>query len=59
MSVDVAGGSGYLGAFLAGLVAGNLPTFGLGMHPEHERDMRSFVSATGEAFYLPCATCRA
>jgi len=46
VGVDVVGGSGYLGAFLAGLVAGNLPAIGLGMHPEHERDMRSFVSAT-------------
>ncbi len=42
-STDSAGGSGYLGAFLAGLIVGNMDRFRLGMHTEHERDMRSLV----------------
>ncbi len=43
-STDSAGGSGYLGAFLAGLVVGNMDRLRLGMHSAHERDMRVFVS---------------
>ena len=42
-SIDSAGGSGYLGAFLAGLVVGNMDRLRLGMHSSHERDMRVFV----------------
>lgn len=42
-SIDSAGGSGYLGAFLAGLIVGNMDRFRLGMHTSHERDMRAFV----------------
>jgi len=42
-SIDSAGGSGYLGAFLAGLVVGNMDQLRLGMHSSHERDMRVFV----------------
>ena len=40
-SIDSAGGSGYLGAFLAGLIVGNMEQLGLAMHSDHERDMRS------------------
>jgi potassium/hydrogen antiporter len=43
-SIDSAGGSGYLGAFLAGLIVGNMDRFRLGMHTSHERDMRAFVN---------------
>ena len=43
-STDSAGGSGYLGAFLAGLIVGNMDRLRLGMHTEHERDMRVLVS---------------
>jgi cell volume regulation protein A len=43
VSIDSAGGSGYLGAFLAGLIVGNMDRFRLGMHSTHERDMRVFV----------------
>ncbi len=43
VSIDTAGGSGYLGAFLAGLIVGNMDRFRLGMHSTHERDMRAFV----------------
>ncbi len=39
VSLDSAGGSGYLGAFLAGLVVGNMERLGLAMHAEHEREM--------------------
>ena len=47
-SIDSAGGSAYLGAFLAGLIVGNMDRLGLGMHSEHERDMRSFVDTIVE-----------
>ena len=43
-SLDSAGGSGYLGAFLAGLIVGNMEQLGLAMHAEHERDMRDFAA---------------
>jgi cell volume regulation protein A len=42
-SLDSAGGSGYLGAFLAGLIVGNMERLGLAMHSVHERDMRQFA----------------
>jgi potassium/hydrogen antiporter len=47
-SIDSAGGSGYLGAFLAGLIVGNMDRLGLGMHSEHERDMRALVSTASD-----------
>jgi len=47
-SIDSAGGSGYLGAFLAGLIVGNMDRLRLGMHSSHERDMRAFVSTITE-----------
>ena len=43
-STDSAGGSGYLGAFLAGLIVGNMDRLRLGMHTQHEREMRSLVA---------------
>ncbi len=42
-SLDSAGGSGYLGAFLAGLIVGNMELLGLAMHSEHETEMRRFA----------------
>ena len=48
VSLDSAGGSGYLGAFLAGLVVGNMERLGLAMHSEHERDMRIFAAALAD-----------
>jgi cell volume regulation protein A len=39
VSLDFAGGSGYLGAFLAGLVVGNMEMLGLAMHEDHRRDL--------------------
>ena len=42
-SLDSAGGSGYLGAFLAGLIVGNMERLGLAMHSQHERELRQFA----------------
>jgi cell volume regulation protein A len=39
VSLDFAGGSGYLGAFLAGLIVGNMKLLGLSMDDEHSRDL--------------------
>ncbi len=42
-SIDSAGGSGYLGAFLAGFIVGNMDRLRLAMHTVHEREMRALV----------------
>jgi potassium/hydrogen antiporter len=42
-SLDTAGGSGYLGAFLAGLIVGNMAHLGLEMHDSHEEELRRFA----------------
>ena len=47
-SIDSAGGSGYLGAFLAGLIVANMDVLGLGMHSEHEEQLRSFVAVVAD-----------
>ena len=39
VSLDFAGGSGYLGAFLAGLIVGNMELLGLAMHSHHEEEL--------------------
>ena len=39
VSLDFAGGSGYLGAFLAGLIVGNMERLGLAMHSHHEEEL--------------------
>lgn len=51
-SIDTAGGSGYLGAFLAGLIVGNMERLGLAMHSEHERDMRVLVSTVADVMVI-------
>ena len=51
-SIDSAGGSGYLGAFLAGLIVGNIKHAGVVMHEEHERDMRAFVATITEVVVI-------
>jgi hypothetical protein len=43
-SIDSAGGSGYLGAFLAGLIVGNMDRLGLAMFSHHENEMRVLIS---------------
>jgi potassium/hydrogen antiporter len=40
VSLDFAGGSGYLGAFLAGLIVGNMEMLGLAMHTQHEEELK-------------------
>jgi potassium/hydrogen antiporter len=47
-SLETIDGSGYLGAFVAGLIVGNMELFGLGMHPQHQRDLLSFVSSLAD-----------
>jgi cell volume regulation protein A len=39
VGLDCAGGSGYLGVFLAGLVVGNMEMLGLDMHTDHRLDL--------------------
>lgn len=47
-SIDSAGGSGYLGAFLAGLIVGNLDALRLGMHSERERQLEDFAALAAD-----------
>jgi cell volume regulation protein A len=42
-SLDTAGGSGYLGAFLAGLIVGNSHHLGLSETEPHEQDVKQFA----------------
>jgi potassium/hydrogen antiporter len=42
-SLDTAGGSGYLGAFLAGLIVGNMEAPGTRDDSHHEQEMRAFA----------------
>jgi cell volume regulation protein A len=51
-SLDTAGGSGYLGAFLAGLIVGNMERLGLAMHSKHERDLRQFAFSVADLVTL-------
>jgi potassium/hydrogen antiporter len=51
-SIDSAGGSGYLGAFLAGLIVGNMEQLRLAMHSEHEHEMRIFVSTVADVMVM-------
>jgi cell volume regulation protein A len=51
-SLDSAGGSGYLGAFLAGLIVGNMEQLGLAMHTVHEREMRVFSAGSADLVTL-------
>jgi cell volume regulation protein A len=51
-SIDWAGGSGYLGAFLAGLIVGNPGPLRLGMHPHHEIELRILVATIADVMVL-------
>lgn len=51
-SIDAAGGSGYLGAFLAGFIVGNMEELGLAMHSNHERDMRVLVETVADVMVM-------
>jgi potassium/hydrogen antiporter len=44
-TIDSAGGSGYLGAFAAGLIVSNMDVLRLGMHSEREEELRNFASS--------------
>ncbi len=51
-SIGEAGGSGYLGAFLAGFIVGNMDQLGLAMHSHHERDMRVLVAVVADVMVM-------
>jgi cell volume regulation protein A len=51
-TIDFAGGSGYLGAFIAGLIVSNMDELGLGMHSHREREMRSFVAIVSDVMVM-------
>jgi len=44
-TIEGAGGSGYLGAFVAGVIVSNMDALGLGIHSERERELRDFASS--------------
>jgi cell volume regulation protein A len=52
VSIDEAGGSGYLGAFLAGLIVGNMDRLGLAMHSHHENELRTFVAVIADVMVI-------
>jgi potassium/hydrogen antiporter len=52
VSIDFAGGSGYLGAFVAGLIVGNMEELRLTMHRAHERDLRMLVRAVTDVVVI-------
>ena len=51
-SIDSAGGSGYLAAFLAGLIVGNMERLGLAMHSHHEQEMRTLVATVADVMVM-------
>lgn len=51
-SIDSAGGSGYLGAFVAGLIVGNMDLLGLGMHPHRELEVRAFAATATDVVVI-------
>ena len=51
-SIDSAGGSGYLGAFLAGLIVGNTRLLRLPMHEHHEAELRVFTSTVADVMVM-------
>jgi potassium/hydrogen antiporter len=48
VSLDFAGGSGYLGVFLAGLIVGNMDLLGLDMHSHHEEELEIVARTLSE-----------
>ena len=47
-AIEAAGGSGYMGAFVAGLIVGNMNMLRLGIEPQHEREIHSFMDIAKE-----------
>jgi cell volume regulation protein A len=52
VTIDTAGGSGYLGAFLAGLIVGNTRDLRLPMHEHHEAQLRVFASTVADVMVM-------
>jgi cell volume regulation protein A len=52
LALDSAGGSGYLGAFLAGLIVGNMDVLGLGMNEQRATETRFFASAMSDVMVI-------
>jgi potassium/hydrogen antiporter len=51
-TIDSAGGSGYLGAFIAGLIVGNMDRLHLGMHGAREQEMRFFAALASDLMVI-------
>jgi potassium/hydrogen antiporter len=51
-TIDSAGGSGYLGAFIAGLIVGNMDRLRLGMHTAREHEMRFFAALASDLMVI-------
>jgi cell volume regulation protein A len=51
-SIDAAGGSGYLGAFVAGLIAGNTELLGLRVSRPAQREIDDFAELTADTVVL-------
>lgn len=52
VSIDFAGGSGYLGAFLAGLLVGNIDELRHRLETEHEREVRHLAGLVSDLVVL-------
>ena len=52
VSIDSAGGSGYMGAFAAGLIAGNAPVLRLRASEAHERELQFFAERITDVVVL-------
>lgn len=51
-TIDSAGGSGYLGAFLAGLIVGNTQHLRLPMHEHHEAQLGVFAATVADVMVM-------
>lgn len=51
-TIDSAGGSGYLGAFIAGLIVGNMDRLRLGMHTAREQELRFFAALGADVMVI-------
>ena len=51
-SIDSAGGSGYLGAFVAGVIVANMDLFALGIHPRREVEVRAFAATASDVVVI-------
>lgn len=51
-AIEHAGGSGFLGAVLAGVIVGNMDLLRLGMHSEREAELRSFAAVASDVIVI-------